>query len=212
MRYEMSSRQGLHKLPPTTAYQLLDDQLIVFLRAWGSQEYNQKMIAEITHFLSTAQADVEITSPFDRIENNTTLANKVRISLLLAHDYFYKVENKSTLSVGFEAAVVMRSHQEIAWAAVGRFDIHKLSTQQQLMISSEGSDQDESILLPVELLGVEKNFNLRCGSLSIKNEEIVVASVYQGLLTAFKDSSASEWHVDVDNQDATYWFSKLKSE
>lgn len=212
MRYEINTRQGKQKLPPTAAYKLLDDQLVVFLRAWGSQEYNQKFISEITHFLSTAQADIEITSPFDLVENMTTLANKVRISLLLAHDYFYKIENKNTLSVGFEAAVLIRSKSEVAWGAVGRFDIHKLSTQHQLLISSEGNDQDESILLPVELLGVEKNFNLRCGSLFIKNEEIVVSSVYQGSLTAVKDSSASEWQVDVDNQDATYWFSKLKSE
>lgn len=212
MRYEVHTRQGQQKLPPTSAYQLIDDQLIVFLRAWGSQEYNQKFISEITHFLSTAQADVEITSPFDMVENLTSLANKVRISLLLAHDYFYKVENKNTVSVGFEAAVLIRNRNEVAWGAVGRFDIHKLTNNREILLSSEGSDQDENILLPVELLGVEKNFNLRCGSVHLKNEEILVSSIYQGSLLLAQDSKSNEWQIEVNNIDATYWFSKLRSE
>lgn len=212
MRYEISSRQGQHKLPPTTSYLLLDDQLIVFLRAWGSQDYNQKFISEITHFLSTAQADIEITSPFDLIENRTTLANKVRISLLLAHDYFFKVENKNTLSVGFELAVVMRNRGELAWGAVGRFDIHKLSDKCPILISSEGSDQDETMLLPVDLLGVEKSLSLRCGSLVETKDDILVSSVYQGALNLLAPEKNKAWQIEISNLDATYWFSKVKSE
>ena len=178
----------------------------------GSQEYNQKFIAEITHYLSTAQADIEITSPFEVSENLSSLANKVRISLLLAHDYFYKVENKTAFSVGFEAALIMRNRNELAWAAVGRFDIHKLSAKGQTLLSSEGSDQDASVLLPVELLGVEKNFNLRCGSLAAEKNNVVVSSVYQGSIVFTQDEKLSEWQIDIDNSDATYWFSELKSE
>ncbi len=212
MRYEIQSQQGPHKFPTTSSYKLLDDQLLVFLRPWGSQDYNQKFIDEVTHFLSAAQADIEITSPFDFLENLTPLANKVRISLLLAHDHFYKVENKTSFSVGFEAAVLIRNRNEIAWGTVGRFDIYKSSDTKCTVLSASGSDQDGTILLPIELLGVEKDLDLRAGSIVVKSEEIIVASAYGRALHLAQNSSDKTWSVDSQSSDLTYWLSKVKSE
>ena len=94
---KLNTRSAVFKnhLPATQTYQSLNNQLTVFLRAWGSVEYNQKVIDEITHYLSTTQADIEVTTPFDYVESLSSLANRARVSLLLAHDLFYKTDNRN---------------------------------------------------------------------------------------------------------------------
>lgn len=211
MHYEISSHQGSLKMPTTTVNQLLDNKLIIFLRSWGSQDYDQKFIDEVMHFLSTVQADIEVTSPFDYVENLTSLANKVRIAVLLAHDYFYKVENKTSYSVGFEAAILMRSKNEIAWSAVGRFDLFKVSSHGVQMLSAAGTDRDFHTLLPVELIGVERDIEVRSGSLSFTENPLIVSSMYQNSLV-FKKDGIDSWSTELTNSDGTYWFSKIKSE
>ncbi len=213
MQYEVNSQQGQSKLPKTLVYHLLDNQLMIYLRPWGSQDYNQKFTDEVMHFLSTAQADIEITSPFDYIENLTSLANKVRISLLLAHDYFYKTENKSSFSVGFEVAVLIKNKNEFAWGAVGRFDVYKNTEKNLQLLSSVGSELDISVLLPIELLGVEKDFNLRSGSFTLgPNETAFFASVYGPSATLKAWQSVTDAMPTVDDENSTYWISKVKSE
>lgn len=209
MKTQIQSHFGTQKMPPTQLYSLLDDQLLIFVRSWASQDYNQKFVDEIMHYLSTAQADIEITSPFDFQENLSTLTNKIRISLLLAHDYFYKTENKSSFSVGFETLVVMRHKQEIAWGSVGRFDIYSLKDNQINLISAVGTDRDQDVLLPIELIGVEKDVDIRLGSLRVDGQQLVASSLYKTQQHQFKfDSDANEDMIDSANQ-GSYWFSRI---
>ena len=212
MFIEVHMHQGNYKMPRTSVHQLLDDKLIIFLRSWGSQDYDQKFIEEVMHFLSTAQADINVTSPFDYLENLTSLANKVRISLLLAHDYFNKIENKNSLSVGFETTVLMKVKNEIAWAAVGRFDLYKINDQGLQILSATGSDQDQFVLLPVDLLGVEKNFEMRCGSIQATNEPLLISSTYKNSLKLQNGENLQNEVVEHSDPNGTYWFSKIKSE
>jgi len=206
MKYSMHLHQGQLKNPPTQAFKLLDDQLVIFLRGWGSQDYNQKFVDEITHFLSTAQADIEVTSPFDYLESLSSLANKVRIALLLAHDYFYKSENKTFFSIGFETTILMRQKKELAWGTVGRFSIHQVDSQQGLHVLSDVcTDRDKYILLPIELLGVEKDVEIRCGSFHVEQKNFIVSSCYNTPLTTelIQDERASS------GINSNYWFSKI---
>ncbi len=215
MNFQTRSHQGAVNMPTTTAQQLLDSNLIIFLRSWGSQDYDQKFTQEVMHFLSTAQADIEVTSPFDYLENLSSLANKVRISLLLAHDYFYKIENKNSFSIGFEVAVFMSTKNEIAWATVGRFDLLNITNQSTQLLSACGTDRDRHVLLPVDLLGVEKDFELRCGSVSRgldKHEALVISSCYDNSLQFKINETASDWSIEPTKPDGTYWFSKIRSE
>ena len=114
------------KLAATNVFTLLDNKLILILRTWGSSEHNQKFVDEVVHYLSSTQADIEVTTPFDYQENLSSLANRTRVALLLAHDYFYRSENKNEYLIGFEATVLFKSKNEIAWSSVGRFEIGKI--------------------------------------------------------------------------------------
>ncbi|MFZ3228798.1 MAG: hypothetical protein WA160_01240 [Pseudobdellovibrio sp.] len=211
MKCQIRSHMGLYKMPPTQVFELLDGQLVVFLRSWGSQDYNQKFIDEIGHFLSTAQADIEVTSPFEFLESQTALANKVRISILLAHDYFIKSENKNSFSVGFEVAILMRHKKEIAWGAVGRFDIQKCSDKGSVTLSAVGTERDEVILLPIELVGVEKSIEIRLGSIHLSNEFLVVGSAFNGKLNFKLGSTANNLEfAEPVKEESSYWFSSIK--
>lgn len=212
MVVEVQSHQGIFKMPSTSVHRLLDDKLIIFLRSWGSQDYDQKFIEEVMYFLSTAQADIEVTSPFDYLENLSPLANKVRISLLLAHDYFYKIENKNSLSVGFETAVLMEVKNEIAYGAVGRFDLFKKSEFELQVLSATGTDKDHFLLLPIDMVGVEKDFDIRCGSLMATDYPLIVSSTFRNNLILQKDEKLQDLTIGLTDPNGTYWFSKIKSE
>lgn len=209
---KISSRSANHdcQLPSTQVYQLLNNQLTVFLRTWGTSEYNQKVIDEITHYLSTTQADIEVTTPFDYLESLSSLANRTRVSLLLAHDLLYKTDNRNEYLVGFECLVLFKNKREIAWSGVGRFTISKIQNERLNTIFSLGADLDEEVLLPVQLMGLEKEITVISGSISAgEDTKLVVASNYNSdvRLTDGLDIAALE----VVPNNATYWFSLVNA-
>ena len=206
------SQQMKLKLPNSQIYHLLDNQLTIFLRAWGSQDYNQKMLDEISHYLSSAQADIDVTSPFDFHENLTSLANKTRIAVLLAHDYFYKNENASDFSVGFEVTVLFHSKSELAWSSVGRFGLKKIQNNHCNTLFESGTDLDSENLFPVQLVGIEKEIEVQSGSLFFdKSSQLILYSTYQGELN-IKINSSNDVQIDAANEDSTYWYSLIKSD
>ena len=202
-----SAHNGL-QLAQTQVYHLLDNQLILILRAWGSSEYNQKFVDEVTHYISSTQADLEVTTPFDYHEGLTTLANRTRVALLLAHDLFCKNDNKNDYSVGFEATVLFRSKTEIAWSSVGRFSLHKISGNTVNRILHSGTDLDGETLLPVQLIGVERDMDMMSGSVSLTQEsKLVVSSCYNcDVVIEVDENGASAIGV---SGAGSYWFAEV---
>ncbi len=207
MKWVSRSSQQKLKMPTTQVYHMLDDQMTLLVRAWGSQEQNQKLIDEITHFMSSAQADLDVTSPFDFRENLSNLANKTRISLLLAHDLFYKTENKNDFAVGFEVAVFFRIKNELAWSSVGRFSLKKINSSYLQTLYASGSDRDDDTLLPTDLLGAEKEVEINSGSMLISaHTHVLISSVYGGDLL-FESKNDSQASIIPSNSSMTYWYS-----
>ncbi len=212
MNLTTRSQQGNLLLPATQIYTLLDGQLTLFLRAWGSQDYNQKFIDEVSHYLSSAQADIDVTSPFEYHENMTTLANKTRIAVLLAHDLFFKTDNVNELTVGFEAAVFFQTKTELAWSSVGRFGLKKYQKQNVNTLFEAGADRDHETLLPVELIGVEKDIEIQTGSLYFEKEmQLLLYSCYNGEIIC-NNQSAQPLIFEARSLDMTYWYSLMIAE
>lgn len=206
--FTRASQQSL-KMPATQVYHLLDNQMAIAVRAWGSQEFNQKFIDEVSFYLSSAQADLDVTSPFDFRENLSSLANKTRIALLLAHDFFYKSQNKTEFAIGFETAVFFQNKNELAWSSVGRFSLKKIKDLYLHTIFDSGSDRDEEILLPVELLGAEKEVEINSGSVFLDSQtQLLLSSVYGGELV-FESASSKQAHLQPVNNAMTYWYSLM---
>lgn len=212
MQITTRSFAGKFHWPSTNVVTLLDKQLSIFFRSWGSVDYNQKLTDEISHYLATAQADIEVTSPFEYKENLSSLANKTRVSLLLAHDYFCKFVNKSEFTVGFEACVFLRNKQELAWASAGRFSLKKIHSNYLQTIFELGSDLDSQILLPADLLGAEVDSEIHAGSVNCSEQsQYVISSVFQGELTR-QLSLDGQLHFLPTSSDTAYWYSVIKGD
>lgn len=181
-----------YKFPQTQVHLLLNDQLVIFLRSWNGIDANQKVIDEINHFLSAADADLEVTTPFEFVENLSSMANKVRISVLLANDIIFKTENKEKYMQGYELAIIFKNKNEIAWSTVGRFEISSNKNNKNITISHAGQFLDDQILLPVALLGLEREPSVLSGSFSIKNlDQIQIQSDF--------DQQSTYWKAHITN-------------
>lgn len=195
----------------TQVYQQLNNQLVIVLRSWGSSEYNQKVVDEITHYLSTTQADIEVTTPFDYMESLSSLANRTRVAILLAHDLFYKTDNRSEYVVGFEVLVMFRNKSEMAWAQVGRFSVAKLHEGRMNYIHCTGTDLDTETLMPAQLIGLEKEVTVAAGSLKMDDHtQLVVASTYGCeiiLNETSSDGDTTSSLVEPSTSTGSYWFS-----
>lgn len=179
MKSKITALNGKFKLPPTNVYSLLDDHLLIFLRSWNGADANQKVIDEINHFLSAANADLEVTTPFEFVENLSSLANKVRISILLANDVVFKTENKEQFQQGYEIAVIFKNNNELAWSTVGRFELSAQKQASFFSISHGGQFLDDQVLLPVALLGIDREPKVLSGSIGVKNlEKLEVCSEF----------------------------------
>ena len=198
MKWISRSSQQKLKMPTTQVYHLLDNQLTIVARAWGSQEYNKKLIDEISYYMSSAQADLDVTSPFDFKENLSSLTNKTRISVLLAQDHFYKTINKTEFTVGFEVTVFFQIKNELAWSSVGRFALKKMENNFVHTLFETGSDRDQETLLPIALLGVERDVEISSGSMQLTDHtQIILASTNSGHLSENLIPSHAEM---------TYWY------
>jgi hypothetical protein len=210
MKVLTRSTNHTHQLPNTQVYQLLNNQLTIFLRAWGSSEYNQKVIDEVTHYLSTTQADIEVTTPFDYLESLSSLANRTRVALLLAHDLLYKTDNRNEYLVGFECLVLFKNKKEIAWSSVGRFALSKIHNERLNTIFSMGTDLDEDTLLPVQLMGLEKEITVVSGSLMAADDsKLLVASTFNSDLKLSDGIGVTS--IEISPYNATYWFSLVNA-
>ncbi len=212
MKFYSRAAHCRQRMTTTNILKLMDDQLILFLRAWGSTDYNQKFTDEVQHYLSSTQADLEITTPFAYHENLSSLANRTRIALLLAHDLFYKNENKNEFLVGFEATLLFKLKNELAWSSVGRFSIGKITDKTLCTYLKNGSDLDSEVLLPVQLIGVEREIDISSGSMLINEDsKVVVSSVYRCDLQA-GGSDDPQRLIEVSTDKGTYWYTLITQE
>lgn len=166
MKYETRAHNGIQKIPTTHVQSLLQGNLILCVRSWGTEVSVQKVASEVEHYLSSIDADLDLTTPFEYVENLTRLANKSRIALLLANDLLLNTENKNSYQEGAEVALFLQSGKELSWATIGRFSIEMIKNSKSSVVFDSGVGFDDLVALPVDLLGVGKNPMIQCGSVS----------------------------------------------
>lgn len=213
MKFITRAASGDQSLPNTSVLSQLDNQVLIILRAWGAPDLNQKFIDEVIHYLSTTQADLDVTTPFAYQENLSALANRTRVALLLAHDYFYRNENKAEYLVGFEATLLFKSKTELAWSSVGRFEINKVIDNTLRTLINNGSDLDSEVLLPVQLIGVESEIDISSGSLVFnENDKIIISSTFKNEIHLVENAESIEFLLNIKNNKGVFWYSAITSE
>jgi len=178
VKYVEQSFNSDLKLPHTQVTMYLNDQLILAIRSWTGTDHVQTIADEITRFLSAADAELEVTTPFDYLESLSTLANKVRVALLLANDAIY-TQNKEKYLFGFEVAVCYKNQKEIVVASMGRFAVQYAKKQKVYSVYKAPGLMDELTLLPANLMGVDKNPQIECCSFSTQElAQVELSTIY----------------------------------
>lgn len=168
--------------PKPLVYQQDDGGLIVIATSWGKAEHAQRALDEVVKYVSSAQADVEVTSPFDFLSVLTDEVNYLRTALLITNDLLYRGENKSEYFSGVEILALFKRGPQIAWAHVGNPSVLLQRQGQRLQPLSIGLDLSSelspanSILppLPAQLLGLEPTCHVQCGHTRVNEGDQIV--------------------------------------
>ena len=189
MNFQIQSQNGALKLPQTAIFAEMSSDLLIFIRSWCGEDLQQKVLNEITRYLSATDADLEVTSPFEYVENLSSIANKVRVALLMANEALYG-ENKDHYKYGYEVAICYKKSNEICIASVGRFSFKYQKKNKMIQLYESAGFADDLTLLPSQLLGIEKSIEIKISSISKSDlEAIEIKSIF-----------------DED----TYWISQIK--
>ena len=96
-----------------------------------------------------------------------------------ANDNIYNTDNKEVYQQGAEVAIIFQKDSEISWASVGRFSLEAQKENRKLKLFDSGGRFDDVILLPVNLLGVNRNPEVLAGSISTKKlQQIEIKSIF----------------------------------
>lgn len=178
-------------MPQTEVISLMNDNLILFIRSWTDSSIVSKISDEINHFLTSAEADIEVTTPFEYFEHQSSVANKVRISLSLANDLIYNVENKDTYQHAAEIAIVYKTKNEMVIGAVGHFEATlESSLGQKVCVFNTGMSYQGLVPIPKNLLGLHK-------SLTLNLESIQWNKFSKLILTSNYNHSESVWSSEI---------------
>lgn len=169
---ERSYSTKIYRPKPTVSISS-DEKTVIVATSWTIQEHAQKVISEVTQFLDSSFADVEVTSPFEYLPQLSKISNSLRIALLIANDVIYRVENRSELTAAVEVCILHKYQNQIFYAQVGQPQIFLQSADQSLQPVTAGVDL-RSPPLPRDLLGLEIRPQIQMGQFEVSSEDRVV--------------------------------------
>ncbi|MCB0420841.1 MAG: hypothetical protein KDD61_07585 [Bdellovibrionales bacterium] len=96
-----------------------DENLLIVATPWGNRNSAKKAIQTISDFVNSSVDDPDFTSPFSIMSCISSLANHLRIAVMLANDTIYQEDNKNEYTTCLEIVVIMKNGPQISWAHVG---------------------------------------------------------------------------------------------
>lgn len=152
---------------------LSGDKTVIVATSWTQQEHAQKVIHEVTQYLDSSFADVEVTSPFEYLPQLAKPANNLRIALLIANDILYRVENRSEFTAAVEVSILHQAQNQIFYAQVGQPQIFLQRGDFSVQPISVSVDL-KSPPLPKDLLGFDLRPQIQMGQFEVQNEDRVI--------------------------------------
>jgi hypothetical protein len=151
-----------------------DSEIQIGVRDWGSESIAESVTEEIASFLRSREADVDITTPFERLSCYSDLQNDLRQAVFLANEKIYVDLNSQIITAGCEMVSLARRGNEVGYALVGDFVIFGKTRNDEihLLVAQEGS---HTSFLPENLLGVDDRTHVVLGNLSTQDfHQIIV--------------------------------------
>lgn len=199
--------------PKPATFVETDGSLVVVATSWGHFEHAQRVVDEVSKYMSAARADVEVTSPFEFLSCLTDEVNYLRTAILIANEALYRSENKSEYQSGVEVLVLYRKESQVAWAQVGapslllkRKDLalQPISTPLDFSVdlSRDGLDLPP---LPGQMLGLEPTCDIKVGHIYCEESDKLI-------LLAGSRMATSLWIPGIINGDLNEITQKITQE
>lgn len=215
---ERSYSPGIFR-PKPTIIQELDNQLMIIATNWGQPESAQKMISEITKYVSATIGDIEVTTPFQFLPQFSPQVNSLRIASFLANEMIFRTDNKSDYSAGMEVCILLKYKNQLSWLQYGHPNIFLLRGQKTIQPLSINSDismnfksQTKPAPLPQFLLGIDPIISPQVGQIQLQSEDqiLLLASSEIPACTyslGSEKKSLSEFVLSLsqENEDMPFW-------
>lgn len=140
MEIEQRSYSGKVFRPAPEVHLEADGSLGIIATPWGNRATARRAIEILCDFVLSAKDDMEATSPFQKLTCLSSLANHVRVGMMLANDTIYREENKSEYQGALEICMFARNEFEVAIAQVGQ--PHVLLSRAEVPILPLGIEPD----------------------------------------------------------------------
>lgn len=184
MQIEHRSYRALSFLPRPTIFNNEEEKTLVIVTPWGDPTFTNKVNNEILNYVTAANTDIDVTSPFDFYETQSSACNYLRIGILLANDAIYRSQNQTEYTAGFEVLAISYAGSEIAWASIGQPSLLLQKVGGIIAPVHTGVDlsfENRSARgsLPSELLGVAPICHVHCGQFRMDEADSLL--VYSGI-------------------------------
>lgn len=175
-----------------------DGSLLVVATGWGEPEHAQRAVDEVTKYMVAAQADVEVTSPFEFLTSLPDEVNYVRTACLIANENLYRGGNKNEYTSGIELTVLFQRGSQIAWSQIGspsilfkrpHSSLQPLSCNLDLSVELAPPSQQYSPL-PHALLGLDPTCDIKSGHFHVHSgDQVLLLSSGQIASSLWKNES-----------------------
>lgn len=168
--------------PKPLCYMSEEKDLMIACTSWGAPEHAEKAIEEISKYVQSAKADVEVTSPFEFMPCLSSEVNYLRTSLLITNEFLYRSENKTEYAAGLEVLVLFKRGRQLAWAQVGGPSLliqRNGKSVQPLSVSMDLASDALGVLPPIprNLLGIDRSCIIEVGHTSFEeNDQLIMLS------------------------------------
>lgn len=158
--------------------------VLIIATPWGQEVTKGDFVTKLENYISSSNADQELTSPYQSLQNYDKAANSIRTALLLANENIFKSKNKGEYNSGFEILVGVVKNSQFYFATVGH--PHVLLSKKDKNILPLFMDLDHSLnlskkkllpALPDKLLGINAQVDFQVHSFKFqKGDQLILMS------------------------------------
>ncbi len=157
-------------------------KLCVVATSWGPRASGKKLSNNIIEFFNTANRDIEVTSPFQKLTCLSSQSNCLRTAVMLANDSSYREDNKNEYLSGLELFVSAKNESELSFVSIGQPHVLLLRNQNLVTLSSSmelsldliTEPKTKTAPLPQNLLGLHSTSNFEVKSLKLKPKDQII--------------------------------------
>lgn len=198
----------------------IENQFLMVATNWGAIDSAHKILDEIAKYVTAAQGDVEVTTPFEFLPQLSPQANALRIATLLANELIFRSDNRNEFVAGIELCLILKTKSQLSWLQVGQPHLYfkqGASLIQPLSIIPDLSfdhitPNKATAPLPKDMLGTESILMPHVGHCLVHpNDQLLLISRPQapadlGLLTQNSiDLKEITLSLTQENQDSPFW-------